>query len=486
MRYLALFLILCSCLIPATAQNYGPAKSSITTFDCPTYPPKAEAMGLQGMVELQVTTDGHRVTNIKLISGHPVLAQAAEENVNTWQFADHAPTTFPVTYFFIHQSDSEKESATPEGGSKCSAKMDLPNTVTVTTRAPFPACANCDKTVEPLRSQQPHIPAGSARWTEVQVPFKPTNITATGTMFWLCGPHEGIASSADGGNTWALKHQEQGGKTLLGINFTDGKIGHAGGEAGLLLSTSDAGENWSAQTAGEKAVQAFSFADADNGIVLLSDERHEPSFPMLDQVQGAAFLNSEVQLTNDGGKHWRTVSALKTDDQLRLYTELFSVAMLDSRNALVAIRRPKVALGFAVTTDGGTSWKLVQIKDVYATQLFVHDGEYWTFGIEYLNRQNHGGYGVPVSLHAKDGVTWEHGVRGPGEFWSCNSQGCYLWDGTVEDLYGKHERFFALPQDGTMTKIWAIAGDRACTIGETTKCGPAIVTQQPQPRPQQD
>ena len=95
-------------------------------------------MGLQGMVKLEVTTDGHRVTAVKVISGHPVLTQAAIQNVESWQFDDPTPISFPVTYFFINQSDSKKDSSSADAPSKCAAKMELPDKVTVTTRAAFP------------------------------------------------------------------------------------------------------------------------------------------------------------------------------------------------------------------------------------------------------------------------------------------------------------------------------------------------------------
>lgn len=139
MRYASVVLALCGlCLASAIAQEPVTAKPAVTSFDCPKYPAKAESMGLQGMVKLEVTTDGHRVTSVKVTSGHPVLSQAASQNVETWQFADHSPTTFPVTYFFVNQSGAKKGSITSDAGSKCSAKMELPDTVTVTTRAPFP------------------------------------------------------------------------------------------------------------------------------------------------------------------------------------------------------------------------------------------------------------------------------------------------------------------------------------------------------------
>jgi hypothetical protein len=305
------------------------------------------------------------------------------------------------------------------------------------------------------------------------------NIATVRSAFWLCGPDEEIASSSDGGTTWELRHRNSGGNKLLSISFLNEKIGYAGGEGGMLLSTSDGGKTWVAYHAGLGTVQAFSFADSSHGIAVLTDHTGKPEIGILSEVQGIPFLESNVKLTRNGGQNWEDVTALKTDDELRLYTEVLSVAALDSTHYVIGIRQPGVAVGYATTKDAGMTWKLVHVNNVYATRVFVHNGEYWAFGIEYLDRQNHGGYGAPVSLHSKDGETWMHGVRGPNEFPSCNLQGCFLRDGLVEDLYGEHERFWALPQDGTMSRIWAIAGDRACTIAAITKCGPAIATEHP-------
>ena len=250
----------------------------------------------------------------------------------------------------------------------------------------------------------------------------------------------------------------------------------------LLLSTADRGKTWDSRKLGPETVQAFSFANGVDGIALLSGHRGSVGIGMLDEVQGVPFLDSHVLLTHDGGQHWED-AALNRNEELRLYTEGHSVAALDTTHYLLGVRHPQVAVGYAVTTDGGKTWRLVQVDNVYATRVFVHDGQYWALGIEYLNRERGGGYGAPVSLHSNDGITWTHGVRGPNEFPSCNSQGCYLWDGVVESLYGTHERFWILPQDGTMTKTWAIAGDQACTVGHNLLCGPAVVSEQPPQRP---
>jgi len=86
-------------------------------------------MRIIGTVKLQITTDGHQVVDVKLPSGHPVLAQDSLKNVRTWKFADHAPTTFEVTYRYVNEGEYKRDKVT-----KCSARMDLPTTVTVSRK----------------------------------------------------------------------------------------------------------------------------------------------------------------------------------------------------------------------------------------------------------------------------------------------------------------------------------------------------------------
>jgi protein TonB len=53
----------------------------------PTYPRKAKTAGIEGTVRLDVLIgkDG-RVLNMKLLSGHPVLAKAAMKAVSKWRY----------------------------------------------------------------------------------------------------------------------------------------------------------------------------------------------------------------------------------------------------------------------------------------------------------------------------------------------------------------------------------------------------------------
>lgn len=80
---------------------------------------------------MRVTTDGHAVSNVKLVSGPPELAPSALANVRTWKFADHAPVTFPTDFFYVFQGHFKRDPVT-----KCDAGLELPSRVTVSTEVP--------------------------------------------------------------------------------------------------------------------------------------------------------------------------------------------------------------------------------------------------------------------------------------------------------------------------------------------------------------
>ena len=112
------------------AQKDAPALPDVTAFECPVYPPLAQRARVQGAIKMQVTTDGHQATDIKLKSGSPMLAQSAANNIRTWKFVDHPPTTFDVIFLYVNQRNSKGDKV-----ADCAAKMELPSKVTV--RASF-------------------------------------------------------------------------------------------------------------------------------------------------------------------------------------------------------------------------------------------------------------------------------------------------------------------------------------------------------------
>jgi TonB family protein len=77
-------------LVPrALAQDAAneAAKRKLKTKVVPEYPAIARQLGLEGKVRIEATiaADG-RVSNAKVVGGHPVLAGAAVDAVKRWRF----------------------------------------------------------------------------------------------------------------------------------------------------------------------------------------------------------------------------------------------------------------------------------------------------------------------------------------------------------------------------------------------------------------
>jgi outer membrane biosynthesis protein TonB len=117
----------------AVAEDAAPSLPKVTAFECPRYPSKAESTRLQGSVVMQVKTDGSKVSDVTSTSGHPILISEATNNVRTWRFAEHTPTTFKVTYFYVAEGRFK-----PDPDIKCAAVLDLPTKVTVSTKFSIP------------------------------------------------------------------------------------------------------------------------------------------------------------------------------------------------------------------------------------------------------------------------------------------------------------------------------------------------------------
>ena len=71
---------------------------TVVVAQVPFYPEIPQKAHIDGLVRLHVTTDGKRTLVIDQLSGQPMLLKAAAENVRTWEFAQHTPTGFDVSF----------------------------------------------------------------------------------------------------------------------------------------------------------------------------------------------------------------------------------------------------------------------------------------------------------------------------------------------------------------------------------------------------
>jgi outer membrane biosynthesis protein TonB len=81
-------------------QESAKALPEVTEHGTVAYPPLARQARIQGTVRLRLTTNGHAITDVVVLEGHPLLVQSATDNVRTWKFVEHAPATFDVTFNF--------------------------------------------------------------------------------------------------------------------------------------------------------------------------------------------------------------------------------------------------------------------------------------------------------------------------------------------------------------------------------------------------
>ena len=94
---LSLLLLLGLALVCATAQE---SIRKVKTRVQPVYPEFARKMHLSGSVKLQVTVAAEGVVKeTKVIGGHPVLVNSAEEAIKKWRFEPRGSETREVIEF---------------------------------------------------------------------------------------------------------------------------------------------------------------------------------------------------------------------------------------------------------------------------------------------------------------------------------------------------------------------------------------------------
>src|SRR2546422_10228245 len=94
----------------ALAQQSTEVLPKVVQHTEPIYPPLARQARIQGEVSVKVTTDGESAREAVAQTGHPLLRKAAEDNVKTWKFASHTPSTFNVTFRYkLMESSVEVE-----------------------------------------------------------------------------------------------------------------------------------------------------------------------------------------------------------------------------------------------------------------------------------------------------------------------------------------------------------------------------------------
>jgi TonB family protein len=75
----------------------------VLAHPAPGYPDAARRYGITGAVKVQVVIapDGH-IKDMKILGGHPLLANAVEDTLKTWKYAPAPGETTTVLQFDFH------------------------------------------------------------------------------------------------------------------------------------------------------------------------------------------------------------------------------------------------------------------------------------------------------------------------------------------------------------------------------------------------
>ncbi len=120
--------------LPWAAQQTKAKLPKVASASVPFYPRFAPPARIQGVVTLRLSTDGKRVSAVGAESGPPMLIQAAKENVRTWQFEQHRPTSFEVTFHYKLLPTKCDSECTCDSEEKESVLLQLPTNVEVSAK----------------------------------------------------------------------------------------------------------------------------------------------------------------------------------------------------------------------------------------------------------------------------------------------------------------------------------------------------------------
>jgi len=185
------------------------------------------------------------------------------------------------------------------------------------------------------------VTSGTGVWTELNP--KVPRVTYIGLHFvnkdtgWACGQSGAVIKTMDGGSSWTISGTPVN-NLLLKTHSYNGQIVLVTGYDGIILRSSDGGENFVQVTSG-----------VGNGFDLWGVQ-------MLNDTLGwVCGLNQTLLKTTDAGINWQLVST-------GLNQHYWSLDFIDEQYGMIACSGGKILK----TTDGGNSWLQLQAGDTRA------------------------------------------------------------------------------------------------------------------------
>lgn len=179
-------------LLSLCASAQHPSEPVLKSSEMPKYPPLARQARIQGEVKIEfvLNQDGVPIT-VNLVSGHPMLAPTAVENVRAWRFevpADQATTERRYETTFEFKLDSGE--ADPADSGKLTVVTHSFHRVEVITQSPTLAdiqisgCPTADETKSPVSRSNQDFVEMSRSGCYGTCPVYTLRVTATGEVLW--------------------------------------------------------------------------------------------------------------------------------------------------------------------------------------------------------------------------------------------------------------------------------------------------------------
>ncbi len=231
-------------------------------------------------------------------------------------------------------------------------------------------------------------------WTQAeQVPTRSTltAVTGSGNDLWAGGHDTVIIHSDDGGANWTLKNFDiDRGQPIMDLYFVDASTGYAIGAYGLMMKTTDGGENWDEFMVSPDEWHLNGLIDMGGGQLVItgeagfsyvSEDAGETWLPIEMPYPGSMFgavlagdciiahgLRGNVQRSCDAGQTWEeiptpTESSLAggayRDGVVLLVGNSGEVVLIGADGQVSAEKHPSgVDFSAAIPMDGG-QWLLV-------------------------------------------------------------------------------------------------------------------------------
>lgn len=267
---------------------------------------------------------------------------------------------------------------------------------------------------------------GGQNWIPIRAPFGSVlyGITGLGNKIWMSGGGGLLVFSSDFGDNWEILTPMPSG-TIYSIKFPGSLIGYAAGFDGVFHKTTDGGQTWKAGylTVGQKTlnIQSINFLSENVGYAACSYQMVAKTTDgggywsaIINDTNTATVTSYGVHFVNENlgfvvGKLGNGIDVIrKTTDGGNSWTIKTNITGKDLRAVTFKNETHGIIVGYSLkalyTTDGGENWSVPTFKN-----LPVGFGTPNMLSVRFINETEAIAVGVNFILKSSDsGATWDY------------------------------------------------------------------------------